>query len=839
MNNLISIENASENNLKNISLQIPHHKLIVVTGVSGSGKSSLVYDVICREGQRLFMENFLDNSHHSGKKLRKPHVDKIDGLYPVISVNQQAVVRNPRSTVGTLTEIYDYLRLLFARLGNSTDSDLTINRSLFSFNLPTGQCPVCKGLGVEDKIDPELIISDATKTLRQGCMVLSTPNGYIIYSQVTIDVLDEVCRSEGFSVDIPWNELTEYQKNIIWYGSEKIQIPFGKHTLESRMKWTGITAKPREEGYYKGILPVMEEILKRDRNPNILRFVRSFTCTSCSGKRVNNKSLSVMLWNKNITDFTAMNINQVSDFFSELNVPDPQKEVVSPVKELILNRTHVLKELGLGYLTIDRESTTLSGGESQRIKLGNQAATGLRNVLYVLDEPSTGLHAADHHRLMKIIQQLVLNGNTVIVVEHDEQTMMAADWIIDLGPGPGKAGGELLYNGSLDDFLNKPVPKSITQAYLTHKEKFDYSHLEQSRKVVVNTFGIENASKHNLKNISVSFHEGCFNVVTGVSGSGKSSLIDEFLEKAVSKKLYGTNIFKRVLHIDQSPIGRTPKSNPATYTGMSDHIRDLFAALPESKKREYKKGQFSFVVKGGRCEVCEGAGVQQVGMHFLGNIDVICDVCEGKRFSNETLEIKFNEKSISDVLELSIIDAHNFFKGQDKITRITETLIDLGLGYIKLGQPSTTLSGGEAQRVKLATELSKTSSGKILYVLDEPTTGLHLADIKILLTALQKLKSKGNTILAIEHHSDFILSSDFVVDLGPGSGEEGGALVFSGTPFELASFVNSVTGQELNKHLSDHNNTIVFEKSFPEINETIQLNGITTNNLKTLTLNFL
>jgi excinuclease ABC subunit A len=846
LNPEIIIQTATENNLKNVSVKIPHYKLTVVTGVSGSGKSSLVYDVICREGQRLFLENFLSGSQQVGKKLRKPHVQKITGLFPIISVNQQNAVRNPRSTVGTLTEIYDYLRLLFARLGKTEIENLKINRSLFSFNLSQGQCPVCKGLGVEDRIDPDLIISDPSKSLRQGCMVLSTPNGYIIYSQVTIAVLNDVCNAEGFNVDIPWNELTDYQKNIIWYGTEKIKIPFGKHTLESRMKWTGITAKPREEGYYKGIIPVMEEILKRDRNPNILRFVRSVNCKKCNGKRLSEQSLSVKLWEKSISDFTEYNISQIFEYFTNLKVSAQEKEIVEPVRELILNRSKILMDLGLGYLSLERESTTLSGGEFQRIRLGNQAATGLRNVLYVLDEPSAGLHPADHQRLMKVIKSLVENNNTVIVVEHDRQTMLEADYIIDIGPGPGVAGGEILFSGDLEEFLKSDLPNSRTYNFLTNKEEFIYTHTEPflrqdklRRSVITNTFGITNATKHNLKNISVEFKADCFNVITGVSGSGKSSLINEFLEKSVANKTNGTEIFKRVIHLDQSPIGRTPKSNPATYTGMSDYIRDLYAALPESKSRGYKKGQFSFVVKGGRCEACEGAGVQEVGMHFLGNVEVVCEECDGKRFHKETLEIKYKDKNIYEVLELSIKEAHQFFEKEKKITQYTQVLLDLGLGYIKLGQSSNTLSGGEAQRVKLATELVKTSAGKILYILDEPTTGLHLADIQVLLTALQKLIEKGNTILSIEHHADFILSADYVVDLGPGSGENGGGLMFSGTPTDLVNCAKSISGIELKKHIAGKISVLTSKNNiFDNKSEQIQLNGITTHNLKNLNIAF-
>ncbi|HAH32275.1 MAG TPA: excinuclease ABC subunit A [Elusimicrobia bacterium] len=843
MNSKIIISGAAENNLKKVSLEIPHYRLIVVAGVSGSGKSSLVYDVICREGQRLFLENFISESRNPGKKLRKPKADRISGLFPVIAVNQQIALRNPRSTVGTLTEIHDYLRLLFARLGAAPGAAARPERSLFSFNSPSGCCPHCKGLGVEDRIDPALIIGDASKTLREGASVLSTPNGYIIYSQVTMDVLDQVCRAEGFTVDIPWKDLSEYQKNVVLYGSDKIAIPFGKHTLESRMRWTGMTARPRQEGRYRGIIPIMDEILKRDRNPNILRFVRSFVCPQCLGKRLNNEALAYKLWGLNIAEFSALSLKQLQFFFERLSLEGKEAAVAEPVRELILRRGRILARLGLGYLTLERESTTLSGGEAQRIRLANQAVTGLRNVLYVLDEPSAGLHPADHQRLLELMRSLVENGNTVIAVEHDEQTIRASDWIIDLGPGPGSAGGEALFSGPYEEFVRSDIPRSLTLGFLKGMEKFDYAPEIPGHKMHkeglkdADTFGVENAAKNNLKGLNVRFSAGCFNVIAGISGSGKSSLVEELLEQITDKKDPGLNPFKRIVHIDQSPIGRTPNSNPSTYTGMSDHIRDLFAELPQSKRRGYKKGRFSFVVKGGRCEACGGAGVQQVGMHFLGNIDVPCEVCDGKRFTKETLEILWNGKSIADILELPVVEANEFFKGLHKITRVTQIMIDLGLGYLKLGQPSTTLSGGEAQRVKLATELSKTSSGNILYILDEPTTGLHLADVRVLIAALRKLTEKGHTILAVEHHQDFILSADRIIDLGPGSGDEGGNLVFSGTPYSLMECEASVTGRELKRHISGKTNGVCCSKALPEAAERkaaapLTLRGITTNNLK-------
>ncbi|MEI6764751.1 MAG: excinuclease ABC subunit UvrA [Bacteroidota bacterium] len=827
----IIIEGARENNLKNVNLRIPHYRLIVVTGVSGSGKSSLVHDVISREGQRLFIDHFTGGNYQSEKKLSKPKADSIQGLFPVVSVNQNSVVRNPRSTVGTLTEINDYLRLLFARLGTSATFSAKADRSLFSYNSPKGYCPVCKGLGVEDHIDPELIVDDETKSLREGALVLSTPNGYIIYSQVTLPVLDQVCRAEGFNVDIPWHDLTDEQKNIVWYGSEKIKVLFGKHPLESRLRWTGITAKPRAEEFYKGILPVMEEILRRERNPNIMRFVRSFTCPSCYGKRLNEQALSFRLWGLSIADFSAMSLQQIHQWFSSFSIPVTDKQVADPVVEAIIRRSEGLCELGLGYLTLNRESTGLSGGEAQRIRLGNQVATGLRNVLYLLDEPSAGLHPSDHHKLLGVIRKLVNNGNTAIVVEHDEQTMHAADWIIDIGPGPGEKGGEILYNGPAKDFLNVLIPKSITSQFLKHPHRFEADTTAKNKTF----FEIADADKNNLKHINVHFAFNTFNVLTGVSGSGKSSLAGFLIETIIPAKSGGTGDFRKVIHLDQSPIGRTPNSNPATYTGLSDYVRDLLAALPESKQKGFKKGQFSFVVKGGRCDACNGAGTQQLGMHFLGNIEVPCEECNGKRFTEETLDIKYNGKNIFEILELSIDEAHEFFNDQKKIVAITSVLIELGLGYIKLGQRSTTLSGGEAQRVKLASELARPANGNVLYVLDEPTTGLHMADTEVLINALTKLVNKGNTVLAIEHDPNFILRAGWVADLGPGGGDDGGNLIIEGTPQDVIECASSLTGKSLKAYIEgnsdQYNNN---KKNIFNTNEAMSLHGVSTNNLKNL-----
>ncbi|MFA6126797.1 MAG: AAA family ATPase [Bacteroidales bacterium] len=845
----IIIENAHENNLKNVSLRIPHYQLIAVTGVSGSGKTSLVYDVVCAEGQRLFFENFIGGKLLSAKP-SQPKASKIEGLFPVIALDQNHVVRNPRSTVGTLTELYDLLRLLFARLGQSDIPGLHPYRSLFSFNLPDGYCPVCRGLGVQDHIYPSLLIGDAAKTIRGGAFVLTTPVPYIIYSQVTMDVLDQVCRAEGFTVDLPWQDLTPEQKNVVLNGSKKIKVLFGKHPLESRLKWTGITAKPREEDYYKGILPVMEDILSRDRNPNIMRFARSQTCSVCEGKRLNEQALSVKLWGLDISDFSKMSIKQFHEYFMELSIKGRDSFIVEPVRDIILKRTALLMKLGAGHLILNREAPSLSGGEAQRLRLANQAASGLRNVLYILDEPSSGLHPSEHRNLLEVMRSLVSTGNTVLLVDHDEQSIREADWIIDIGTGAGEAGGRILFNGRAETFFNEVHEDSVTWRYLGRKTRDfetlrpgDFETLKIGRPGTGENlfFMAEEAKKNNLRNISPRFLVNALNVITGVSGSGKTSLVNDFIENTVSRKRGGTEVFSKLIHLDSSPIGRTPKSNPATYTGLSDHVRDLLAGLPESHQRGYKKGQFSFVVKGGRCESCGGAGVQQIGMHFLGNVEVVCDVCEGKRFTDETLEIKYKNLNIFNILELTVDEAHLFFEGQKKITAITGTLSALGLGYLKLGQPSTTLSGGEAQRVKLATELSRPATGKTLYILDEPTTGLHMADVETLLKALKQLISKGHTLLCIEHDPSFILEADWMADLGPGSAIDGGNLVAEGFVQDLINDPESITVAEIRKFMArDATGQRTIEQlcSNETIEAPIRLTGVETNNLKNIDVSF-
>ncbi len=846
MSSKIIIQNASENNLKNISLEIPKNKLVVVTGVSGSGKSSLVYDVIYREAENRYLGTFSSYARQFLGKMKKPDVEKIEGLSPAIAVNQKTVIRNPRSTVGTITGIYDYLRLLFARLGKSEIENpvFKIDKNLFSFNSPAGACPHCNGLGVEDRIDPELIVADKNKSLREGAFVITAPNGYIIYSQVTMDVLDEVCRAEGFNVDIPWKELTPEQKDVVFFGSNKIEIPFGKHTLESRMKWSGITAKPRDTGFYKGVIPVMAEILKRDRNKNILRFVRSESCSACHGKRLNNNALSVYWHEKNIAELSALSLTELGVFFKEYKLSPQKNDIAEPLTNEILSKVELLEKLGTGYLQINRESTSLSGGESQRLRLATQVTSNLQGVLYIFDEPSIGLHPTENQKMIAVLKSLRNNGNTVIVVEHDDEYLQHADHVIDIGPGAGVDGGEVLVNSSLRSLSGLNNVKSKTLAFLGGKEFFNFSDANKSSGGLIS---IEGASENNLKSINVDFHLADYNVVTGVSGAGKSTLTQTILARFLKMKLHGSTAWpgkhenisgwetiKKVVMIDQAPIGKTPRSNPATYTNLSDHIRDVFATLPESKQRGWKKGRFSFNVVGGRCEKCQGAGFQQVGMHFLGDVEIICDACNGKRFNEETLEIRFQQKNIYEILELSISEAVDFFSDQPKIYRIVKTLDDLGLGYLKLGQRSTTLSGGEAQRVKLATELSKPASAHTLYILDEPTVGLHNADVKVLLQSLKGLVENGNTVIVIEHHPGVIAAANHIIDLGPGSGKAGGKLIFQGSPSAILHEKQSLTGQALNQYFNHQNKEIENIVSTVNTHDSISFKGVSTHNLKSI-----
>ncbi len=832
----IAVRGAAEHNLKSVDVDIPRGVIAVVTGVSGSGKSTLAFDTICAEGRRRYLETFSSYARQFLGRLARPAVARIDGLSPAVAVDQRSGVSNPRSTVGTMTELYDLLRLLWARLGAASPGVEMprVERSLFSFNSPLGACPACRGLGVEDRLDPDLLVAHPERTIREGALRITTPNGYLVYSQVTLDVLDQVCRAHGFSVDVPWQALTADQRDVILNGSDRIRIPFGKHPLASRLRWSGITAKPREEGTYKGILPVMEQILARKRSPNILRFVRSLPCRACLGTRLRPEALAVTFRGRTIAHAAAMDLDSLAVFFEGLAFAAVDSAAGDTIRRHVLDRAGILRRLGLGYLTLDRDATTLSGGEAQRIRLARQAGIGLRGVLYVLDEPSIGLHHRDTGRLLEVLRLIRDRGNTVLVVEHDEQTIRHADWIVDVGPAAGAAGGEVLFSGPTSEFLAADATRhapglaaSRTRAFLTGQERIAVPGRRRTGRGRLVVPGI---SRHNLHDVSVTFLLGAFNAVTGVSGSGKSTLVEEtirLLREAraaasprnpadhppvdaarVSVVLPGgagtalaTSIDK-IIEIDQSPIGRTPRSNPATYTGLFDLVRGLFASEPEAVRRGFDKGRFSFNVRGGRCDGCEGAGVRQVGMHFLGPVAVVCDDCGGRRFNADTLAVRYRGRSIHDVLEMPIGEAGPFFADQPGIARAVGALGALGLGYLPLGHPATMLSGGEAQRVKLATELARPGTGRTLYLLDEPTTGLHAADIVLLLAAIDRLIDAGNTVIAVEHNLDVIKVADHVVDLGPESGAAGGLIIAAGTPEDVAASGRSFTGIALRDALT-------------------------------------
>ncbi|MFT7157466.1 MAG: excinuclease ABC subunit A, partial [Parvicella sp.] len=819
----IVIRGARTNNLKNISLHIPHNKFIVVTGISGSGKSSLAFEIIAKEGQRRYFETLPSFARQFMGKINRPDVDEMEGLSPVIAIGQRTSGMHARSTVGTMSDIYDLLRLLFARTG-ITDRNTTLSRALFSFNSEVGKCSHCNGIGKEEQIDLNRLIVFPEKSIREGALAPTLPNGYIMYSQVTIEVLNQVCEAEGFNVDIPWNELTDQQRQIVLYGSDKIKVPFGKHSLESRLKWTGIKAKPREEGHYKGMIPIMSDILRRDRNANILKYVHAITCEECKGTRLNSDALSVTVNGKSIAELVAFELNELKLWIQSYTWVAVAKEIIDKIEAQI----DLLEDLGVGHLTIDRSAKSLRASEIQRIRIANQILVPLSDVLYVFDEPSIGLHREENERLIYHFKELVSRGNTVIVVEHDLDTITSADHIIEFGPGAGINGGELVFNGSFADFIQSdklkdtsPTFRAIhsTTVWIKSKSKGDAIHLI-------------GCTERNLKNIDVEFQLGKLNVVSGRSGVGKSSLVIETLLKVVQQhlgieleelpkisKTENLESINKLIFIDHSPIGKTPRSNPATYLGISDDIRDLYASLPESKTKKFTKSRFSFNNKGGRCEACQGAGKTQIGMHFLGNVDLVCGTCNGDRFNQETLEVKYKGLSIADVYKLSINEAVAFFNDQKKVTTGLNVLQDIGLGYLTLGQSSTTLSGGEAQRIKIANQLQKKDTGDTIYVIIEPSIGLHHNDIKSLTKLFDTIKHKGNTIVCIEQDESIISTSDWHIELGPKSGRVGGNVVYQGVP--------KANGQE--------SRIVAIERPNNAVKSTeILLNGVTTNGLKNI-----
>ncbi|HDN79935.1 MAG TPA: excinuclease ABC subunit UvrA [Chloroflexi bacterium] len=949
----IIVRGAREHNLKNITVEIPRERLVVITGVSGSGKSSLAFDTLYAEGQRRYVESLSAYARQFLGLMEKPDVDLIEGLSPAISIDQRGVSHNPRSTVGTVTEVYDYLRLLFARIGKphcpkcgreirpqtpqqivdallslpentrimllaplvrgrkghhknvleeirragyvrvrvdgqlmELDEEIELDRyklhtieavvdrlvihhdededyrsrladsvetalqfgngimvatvvdgdssrdilfsehfacvecgislpeiepRTFSFNSPHGACPHCSGLGVIMEIDPDLVIPDKNLSLEEGAIRPWRRAGKDS-SRYYMHLLRSVCEYYGIPMHVPVRELTKEQLDIILYGSrpsDLISIHYRNRSGRLRSY----------ETTYEGVIPNLQRRYLETESDYIRReieqYMASRPCPACGGKRLRPEALAVTIDGKNIADITAMSVTQALKWVEYLQGPDSplterERLIAHQILKELHNRLRFMVDVGLDYLTLDRRAATLSGGEAQRIRLATQIGSQLAGVLYILDEPSIGLHQRDNTRLINTLKNLRDLGNTVLVVEHDENTIRSADYIIDLGPGAGEKGGEVVVAGTLDDLLK--CPRSITGMYLRGERKIEVPKVRRpgNGKYLI----VRGAAENNLKNIDVRFPLGKFICVTGVSGSGKSSLVIEVLYKALAQRLHrarekpgkhltieGIEHIDKVINVDQSPIGRTPRSNPATYTGVFTPIRQLFASLPESRLRGYTPGRFSFNVKGGRCEACQGEGIIRIEMQFLPDVYVPCEVCKGRRYNRETLEIRYKGKNIADVLDMTVEEAMEFFENIPQIRRKLQTLYDVGLGYIKLGQPAPTLSGGEAQRVKLSKELSRKATGRTLYLLDEPTTGLHFADIEKLLNVLNRLVDAGNTVIVIEHNLDVIKCADWIIDLGPEGGDEGGWVIAEGTPEEVAQVPHSYTGQFLRKVL--------------------------------------
>ncbi len=943
MENKIIIKGAKENNLKNIDLEIPKNKLIVFTGVSGSGKSSLAFGTIFAEGQRRYIESLSSYARQFLGQAQKPDVESIDGLSPAISIDQKTTNHNPRSTVGTVTEIYDYLRLLFARVGipycphcnkpisqqttdqivdsilslpksskitimapiargqkgafaknfeqlkksgyvrvqvdgiiYSLDEEINLDKNLkhdinvvidriiikeginarltdsietavklgeglvlvendgnqslystnyacpicgwtleevsprlFSFNAPFGACPTCAGLGSISDVDEGIVLKNSDLSIREGAFNL-TGWRYEEGSMAT-RFFNALSKKYDIDLNLPLNKMPRKKLNILLYGNdgEKLDLFESEARNKTYEHFNGKKALA-----FEGIINNLKRRLAESKSEfvrfEIGKFVREITCPTCKGKRLNEQALSLKIKGKDIAQVCEMTVEELINYFADISLSKEKQEIASSILKEINARLKFLSDVGLDYLTLSRSAETLSGGESQRIRLATQIGSGLSGVLYILDEPSIGLHQRDNDRLIGTLKHLRDLGNTLIVVEHDEDTIRTADWLVDVGPFAGVHGGQIVGNGKVEDIIKNS--DSITAKFLRGEEKIEIPSSRRQPKNYLKVFG---AKENNLKNINVDIPLGVFTCITGVSGSGKSSLINEILFPYLSNNLNNSrlelgkfdkidniNLLDKVISIDQSPIGRTPRSNPATYVGMFSAIRELFASTPDAKAKGYKAGRFSFNVKGGRCESCEGAGVKEIEMYFLPDISVTCESCKGKRYNRETLEVKYKGKNINDVLEMTVEEALKFFENIPSIKTKVQALYDVGLGYIKLGQSATELSGGEAQRVKLATELSRKSTGKTIYLLDEPTTGLHMYDVKKLIAILNRLVENGNSVVVIEHNLDVIKSADYIIDLGPEGGNRGGEVVAKGTPEEVARVEKSYTGFYLKKILS-------------------------------------
>ena len=826
----ICLTDVREHNLDGVTVEIPHGKLTVVTGVSGSGKSSLVFDTLHAASQRRYLETLSLHARRFLQRLPTPKMANASGLSPSIALAQRSAGDHVRSTVGTLSGLHDILRFWFAR-------ECGLEARDFSF-VSAGACSECRGIGSADEVSRELLVGDGSKTLRQGALVPTTDSGYIVYSQVTVDALNTVCQAHGFDVDTPWQQLSREQQDVVFFGSDRVQVPFGKHSLESRMRWSGITAKPRELGFYKGLIPTIAEILRRSRNVNALRFAKSVPCRECGGSRLGASARQAKIAGVSIVEVSRWSFPELAAWCTGFDCDESAR---------LQRRLKVYERLGLKHLTCDRASSTLSGGEHQRLRLGAIATGGLAGVTFVLDEPSIGLHASEEMAVLGLLCELRDAGNTVVVVEHSAHALRVADHIIDIGPGPGLQGGRVLYCGHPDRLGSGADRASATRSHYAQDGDFTGELLRQPRSTESAEFlEVLGVNANNLADVDARFALGRLNVVAGVAGAGKSTLVVRALAASVSAQLSGSALPRevreircaeglgQVIHVGQDPIGRTPRSNPATYTGVFDEIRRCFAAVPHARDQGYKATTFSFNTKtGGRCAVCEGSGREVVGMHGLPAVELTCGECRGRRFQNEVLQVRYRDEfSILDVLEATVAEAREIFSAEPKIMSVLHALHLVGLDHLTLGQPATTLSGGEAQRVRLAGELARGSRKQSLFVLEEPTIGLHRADVAQLLAALDGLVDKGHTVVLVEHDLDVLRAADHIIDVGPGSGRDGGVVSGAGSAAEVAK-LETPTGRALRCGLEALESNRTASPAAVQ-RPPIRLRGAATHNLKNI-----